>query len=113
LLDSYFRASRLAHEYAFRLHRKLVELGIDDDRARALVRESAGLTVERIPALASRVRMREREWEEQDLLDPPAAERTVERLEGEVAELAPELAALRARQRQILAELSELLTRAH
>jgi hypothetical protein len=112
MLDGYSRAARVAHEYASRLHRKLVELGGDDDHTRALLRESAALTVEPIPVLVRQVRSREREWEEQDMLDPPAAERTIERLDREVAELAPELAKLRERQREILAELRDLLDRA-
>jgi hypothetical protein len=111
LLDSYFRAARLAHEYAFRLHRRLVEADADSEHARALLSESAALTLERMPTLARRLRSREREWEEQDLLDPSASVRTVEQMESEAADLAPELAALRARQRQILAELREILTR--
>jgi hypothetical protein len=37
------------------------------------------------------------QWAEQELLDPPAAKRTVERLEVELAELVPAIMALRAR----------------
>jgi hypothetical protein len=95
------------------LHRKLVELEGHNDHARELLRESAVLSAERMPALAHRVRLGEREWEEKDLLDPPAAARTVDRLRGQVDELVPQLAALRARQRQIIAELRELVARAH
>jgi len=112
LLDSYFASARLAHEYADRLHRKLVELEAHTDHTRELVRESAALSAERMPALARRVRLRERAWEEQDLLDPPAAASTIDRLREEVDELLPQLAALHARQRRIVAELHELVTRA-
>jgi hypothetical protein len=38
----------------------------------------------------------EREWKEQELLDPAQAERTAQSLETRWADLAPELAALRA-----------------
>jgi hypothetical protein len=54
----------------------------------------------------------EREWAEQELLDPPAADRTVERFERDLAKLVPTLAALRARQNQIAAELLDLISRA-
>jgi hypothetical protein len=54
----------------------------------------------------------EREWEEQELLDPVQAERTAQSLGARWADLAPELAALRARQDEIVAELAELLGRA-
>jgi hypothetical protein len=49
---------------------------------------------------------------EYEMLDPPAAERTAERLEGDVAELVPVLATLRARQNQIIAELLDRISRA-
>jgi len=55
-----------------------------------------------MPALTSRLRGLEGEWAEQELLDPPAAERTIERLEVELAKLVPALTALRTRQNQIL-----------
>lgn len=64
-----------------------------------------------MPALTHRLRYLEREWTEQELLDPPAAERTLERLGGELAKLVPALTALRARQNQIAAELLDLLSR--
>lgn len=65
-----------------------------------------------MPALTRRLLGLEREWAEQELLDPPAAERTIERLDGEVAELVPALAALRARQNRIVGELLDRLSRA-
>lgn len=58
-----------------------------------------------MPALTHRLRGLERDWAEQDLLDPPAAARTIELMNGQVAALVPALAALRARQNQIVAEL--------
>lgn len=112
LLDSYFAAAMIAHEYVFDLHRELVELNVADGHARELLQESAAVTFERMPALTRQLRGLEREWAEQELLDPPAAERTLERLEGDLAELTPALAALRARQNQIVADLLNLLSRA-
>lgn len=112
LLDGYFAAARIAHEYVFDLHRELVEVDAADDHTRELLHESAAVALERMPALTGRLRCLEREWAEQELLDPPAAERTVERLEDDVAELAPVLATLRARQNQIIAELRDRISRA-
>jgi len=111
-LDGYFAAARIAHEYVADLHRELVELDAAGEHTRKLLRESAAVVFERMPALASRLRGLEREWAEQELLDPPAAERTVERLEVELGELAPALVARRARQNQIAAELLDLVSRA-
>jgi len=61
---------------------------------------------------APRLRGLEHEWAEQELLDPPADERTIERLEVELATLVPALTALRARQNQIAAGMLDLISRA-
>ncbi len=112
VLDGYFAAARIAHEYVFDVHRELVALGAADDHTRGLLRESASIALERMPKLTRRLRGTEREWAEQELLDPPMAESTIERLEGEVADLGPALTALRARQDQIVAELLDRVSRA-
>ncbi len=111
-LDGYFAAARIAHEYVADLHRELVELDAAGNHTRELLRESAAVVFERMPGLTSRLRGLEREWAEQESLDPPAAERTIEHLEVELAKLVPALAALRARQNQIAAELLDLVNRA-
>ncbi len=111
-LDGYFAAARIAHEYVADLHRELVELDAAGDHTRELLRDSAAVTLERMPALTRRLRGLEREWAEQELLDAPAAESTIERLEAGLAELVPALTALRARQNQIAAELLDLVSRA-
>ncbi|HXB63800.1 MAG TPA: hypothetical protein VNV42_02880 [Solirubrobacteraceae bacterium] len=46
------------------------------------------------------------------MLDPLAAQRTIERLEVELAKLVPVLTTLRARQNRIAAELLDLVSRA-
>jgi hypothetical protein len=112
LVNSYSAAARLAHEYIFDLHRELAEMDAAGDDTRELLRESATVTVERIPELTRTVRGLEREWSEQELLDPPAAKRTIERLNGDVEVLLPALVALRARQNQIVIELLDRISRA-
>lgn len=112
LLDRYFAAARIAHEYVFDLHRELAELDAADDHTRELVQESAAVALERMPELTRRLGGLEQEWAEQELLDPPAAERTVERLNSEVAAIVPALTALRARQNQIVADLLDRISRA-
>jgi hypothetical protein len=111
-LDGYFAAARIAHEYVADLHRELVELDVTDNRTRELLRESAAVTFERMPALTRPLRGLEHQWAEQELLDPPAAEHTLKRLDSQLAQLTPRLAALRTRQDQIVAELLELISRA-
>jgi hypothetical protein len=100
-LDGYFAAARIAHEYVADLHRELVELDAAGDHTRELLRESAAVVFERMPELTSRLRGLEHKWAEQELLDPPAAERTIERLEVEFAKLIPALTALRTRQNRL------------
>lgn len=112
LVDSHLAAARIAHEYVFDLHRELVELDAANDHTRELMRESAAVALERMPALTRRLRGLEREWSEQELLDPRAAERTVEHLNKDVAALLPALASLRTRQNQIVADLLDRITRA-
>ncbi len=112
LLDGYFAAAMIAHEYVFDLHRELVELDAADDHTRKLLHESAAVALERMPELTRRLRSLKREWAEQELLDPPAAERTIERLNSGVATLVPAFGALRARQNRIVAELLDRLSRA-
>ncbi len=54
----------------------------------------------------------EREWDEQELLDPAGAARTAQRLESDFVTLAPEFAALSDRHKQIVGELADLVARA-
>jgi hypothetical protein len=110
--DGYFAATRIAHEYVADLHRELVELDAAGDHTRELLRESGAVVFERMPGLTGLLRGLEREWAEQELLDPPAAEQTIERLEVELAMLVPALTALRARQNEIAGELLDLVGRA-
>jgi hypothetical protein len=70
------------------------------------------LSVEASPLQIRRLRPLEREWAEQELLDPPAAEHTIERLEADLTEIMPTITGLRARQDEIAAELLDLVGRA-
>jgi hypothetical protein len=112
VVDRYFAAARIAHEYVFDLHRELVELDAADNHTHELLRESSDVVLRWMPALTRGWRGLERRWAEQELLDPPAAERTVAVLEEKMAELTPALAALRDRQNEIAAELLEGVRRA-
>jgi hypothetical protein len=62
--------------------------------------------------LTTQVRTLGRQWSEQELLDPPAAERTIERLNHELARTMPAILAVRAQQDRIAAELLGLVHRA-
>jgi hypothetical protein len=111
-LDRVMAAATIAHEAAADLFRELVELGVEDDHARALLQESLDLALKRIPALARPLRGDALKWVEQELLDPPAAELTAKRLESDITELLPAFAELRAQQNRIVIELVEMVGRA-
>jgi hypothetical protein len=111
LVDRYLLAARIAHQYAAGIHRQLVELDADGAHTRKLLSESAAVVLQRMPRLTREWRSLEREWSEQELLDPPKAECTMQALAVRSAQLGPTLRALRVRQDEIVAELVDLLDR--
>jgi hypothetical protein len=106
-LDRYFMAARIAHEYIADKHRELAELQADDARSRALLRDSAAVVFEEMPLVTRQLREEGRDWDEQQLLEPEAAERTLASLTARLAELEPALRALRARQDEIAVSIRE------
>jgi hypothetical protein len=111
-LDRYFAVATIAHEYLAELHRELAALSADNAHARALLGESAVIVTKRMPALMRELRQLREEWETQNLLDPDRATRTLKRAETRLIEAEPELSALRARRKAIVAEMRGLLERA-
>jgi len=65
-----------------------------------------------MPEITRELRRLELLWDEQQLLDPPQAKRTLKTIETNLGGLEPELSALRQRQDQIAQELGELVKRA-
>ena len=112
VLDGYFAAATIAHEYLAGLHRQLGALGADNAHTRALLGESAAVVTKRMPGLARELRQLREEWETHNLLDPLRATRTLERAETRLIEAEPDLRVLRARQDEIVAEMRGLLERA-
>jgi hypothetical protein len=111
-VNHYVGAAELAHLYAFRVHRKLVELDAGGDHAQKLLAESAAVVLQDIPALVGDWRALEREWFEVELLDPANLDRVTHALEVRFAELGPALKTLLLRQDQIVAKLVNLLENA-
>jgi len=111
-LDDYFAAAGMAHQYADDLHYKLTALHAANDQSRQLLRESATVVLHEIPRLVRQLRTLERQWQEQELLDPPRADRTVHSLQACWKDLAPELATLRTHQRQVVGKLAALVDQA-
>lgn len=108
LLDLWLAAFRVGHERVFDLHRDLVSLGVADARARQLLQASAGVALEEATALTGHARCLAAAWEEQSLLDPPAAEDSVRALQRELDRIEPEIRSLQARHQAIARELQSL-----
>lgn len=111
-VDRYFAAGTLAHAYSANIQRKLAALGRADDQALALLHESAGIILERMPDLAREIRTIADELSTQELLNPAAAEATRRQLSDTFSEIEPSLRALRERQDEIAATLRDKLDRA-
>jgi hypothetical protein len=62
-----------------------------------------------MPELTRDFRRLEHLWDEQQLLDPPLAQKTLETIETGLSAVEPELSALRQRQDAISRELQELV----
>jgi hypothetical protein len=82
------------------------------EHTRSLLRASAEVVLSRMPELTTELRNLELVWGEQQLLDPPQAEQTLEAIKTQLAELEPGLSAMRQRQDEIAQELHELVERA-
>lgn len=97
----------IAHEYIADPYRELVALNQDDERARELVGASAAVVLTRMPDLTRELRRQGRNWDEQQLLDPPRAQRTLHAIATGLAQVERELSALRALHDDIAAELRQ------
>jgi hypothetical protein len=109
LVDRLLAVARDTHQYAFRVHRQLVELDAGNNRARTLLAQSAATVLYEIPNLTRDWRVLELEWFETELLDPANLDRKTQALTTGFAELHPQLQALLVRQDEIIAELVNLL----
>jgi hypothetical protein len=104
-IDRYLAAARIADEAIWDLHRDLVVSGRADDRTRDLLGEAARIVAVEVPEALTEVRHLDALWSEQELLNPPAAADTLRGLTVEADRVAPQLARLRSRHREVAAEL--------
>lgn len=79
-LDAVFSASLIAHEAIFEMRRELVGIGRAGRAAAELLEESARLTLIDLPEITVRARRLTARWDEQSLLDPAAAQATLQEL---------------------------------
>jgi hypothetical protein len=108
-VERYLLSANFNHQYAFGVHRQLVELDTDGDHTRKLLAESAAIALREMPALTRDLRTLGSEWSEQNLLDPPKADWTARQVQLRFTELGPALQALLVRQDEIVTELVSLL----
>lgn len=93
-------AATIAHERIADLHTRVA-----GQRSLRLLQESADIVFRQMTALTSEVRNAERDWAEQELLDPPRAAETLRAIEAQMGEIRPELDRLLSRQIAIAREL--------
>ena len=108
-LDRYFAAARIAHEYVGDIFQELVRLDRADAHAPELLAESAAIALRDIHELTRDARVLERQWHEQELLDPRTAARTLHAFDAELLRVLPQLADLRARQDEVARAMRRLL----
>lgn len=98
----------IAHAAIFTQHRRVIDLGRDDERSRALLDESVRIVFHEAPSATRKARSLAERWGEQQLLDPGAAKGTGAVLAAEIEQAEDRLAALLERQEEIAAELRRL-----
>ena len=95
----------IAHEAIFDLHRRLLVRGLAGTDSAELVAESAQIATVRLPGLAVPLRGLATRWDEENLLDPQAADSTAQEIAAQLAAVEPEMRSLLARQSEIAAKL--------
>jgi hypothetical protein len=91
------------------VHRLLLGRHHAQAESTALLAESAQIATAHVPRLIAPLKRPGARWDEENLLDPTAADRTARELAAKLATLEPEIASLLARQREIAARLRDLL----
>jgi transposase len=108
-VDGFLSTSSIAHEAIFDLHRKLASAGRDDPRTRDLLAESARIALQDLPELTAAARRLQVRWDEQSVLDPEHADRTLEAVRSELPRVEPEIRRLLGRQKAIARQLRSLI----
>jgi hypothetical protein len=107
-LDTLLAQAAITHEAIFETRRELIGRDRDRPEQADLLAESARIVAAGLPALTASARRLARAWQDQDVLDPMAAETTLAELEAELARIGPEVFSLLDRQREIAARLRSI-----
>ena len=104
-VDSLMEIITRAHAVIYTRHRRLVELGLADEKTRRLLDESVRIVLEDAPEVARRPRSLAFEQATQQLLDPAASPDATE-AEQAIVHAEERLSALLRRQQKIADELT-------
>lgn len=107
-LNVLLEALAFAHETIYDLHSELVRADRATLISRGLLAESAQIVLQNTGEASASARALARQWHEQSVLDPRAAEHTALKLETELAHAQSILRELLARESAIAAELRAL-----
>jgi hypothetical protein len=107
-LNVLLEALAFAHETIYDLHSELVRADRATPISRGLLAESAQIVLQNTGEASASARALARQWHEQSVLDPRAAERTTLKLKTELAHAQSILRELLARESAIAAELRAL-----
>lgn len=108
-IESMIEIIGIAHAAIFTQHRRVIDLGRDDERSRALLDESVRIVFDEAPSATRKARSLAERWGGQQLLDPDAVQGTETVLAAEIEKAEDRLAALLERQEQIADELRWLV----
>lgn len=108
-IESLLEIIMLAHAAIYTEHRRVADLGADDDESRRLLAESAQIVFDRAPAVSQRARELAAEWGATQLLDPQGASSALAAVETEAAGAERALRQLLHRQEEIADRLRTLI----
>ncbi len=107
-IDQRLAAGTIAHQVIWRLHAALRASGRADAQTQRLFKEAVQIALTAMPDATRQARRLYVIWDEQELLDPRTAAKTLGVLSEEVDRVVIALDGLRARQGEIAAELRQL-----
>lgn len=104
-VESLLEIITLAHAAIYTAHRRLIDLGADDEESRQLLEESVEIVFSKAPEVGRRARELASEWGARQLLDPSAAPSVLAAAENEAAHAERALRRLLRRQEEVATRL--------
>lgn len=108
-LDRYLATARIAHEAIWELHNRLLAVDRYDEHAQEQLRHAGRIATDEIPALLRKARELSSTWNDQQLLERPAAEATAAELTADLDRVEATFRELRARQDEVARAFRSLL----